>query len=374
LLFGFADERQRDAPASGAAIEPALATDANFDPMINETITEEEIMNDLVPLTIACGDYDRTRALSDGRESVEGCRVNFLPLEPEEVFFRSFRNQEFDVAELSFSSYCIATARGDSAYIGIPAFVSRCFRHSGIYVRKDAGIKTPQDLRGKRIGVPEYQLTALVWIRGMLQEEFGVKPSESTWFGGGQEEPGRDERTPIKMPSDVKLTAIPHDKTLVQMLLAGELDALFTARAPSCYENGHPNVDRLFPNYREVEKAYWSKTGLFPIMHLIGIKKDLVARHPWLPTSVYKAFLSARNFAYKEAREVAALHVTLPWVEAEARETVKLMGKDYWPYGVKESARDIEAMTSYSFAQGLASKKLTPADLFAPGTLEISKI
>jgi 4,5-dihydroxyphthalate decarboxylase len=331
-------------------------------------------MNDLLPLTIACGDYDRTKALQDGRVSVEGCRVNYIPLEPEEVFFRAFRNQEFDVCELSFSSYCLSTARNDCAYIGIPAFVSRVFRHSGIYIRKDAGIQSPQDLRGKRIGVPEYQLTALVWIRGMLQDEYGVKPSESLWFGGGQEEPGRDERAPLKLPPDIKFTAIPQDRTLVEMLLAGELDVLFTARAPSCYDNGHPNVERLFPNYREVEKAYYKKTGLFPIMHLIGIKKDLVAKHPWLPTSVYKAFLQARDIAYKRAREVAALHLTLPWGEAEARETVTLMGKDYWPYGVKESAHDIEAMTRYSFEQGLASRKLSPTDLFAPGTLEISKI
>lgn len=332
-------------------------------------------MNETLSITIGCGDYDRTRALKDGRVSVEGCRTNFLSLEPEEVFFRAFRNAEFDVSELSFSSYCIATARGDCPYIGIPAFVSRIFRHSGIYIRKDAGINKPEDLRGKRIGVPEYQLTALVWIRGMLEEEYGVKPSESLWFGGGQEQPGgRDERTPVVLPPDIKLAAIDRDRTLVEMLVAGELDALFTARAPSCFVNKHPNVGRLFPNYREVEKAYYKKTGLFPIMHLIGIRKSLVAQNPWLPTSVYKAFVQARDLAYKEAKEVAALPVTLPWMEAECLETVELMGEDYWPYGVHESARDIEAMTRYSFQQGLAKRKLSPADLFAPGTLEISKI
>jgi 4,5-dihydroxyphthalate decarboxylase len=325
-------------------------------------------------ITVGCGDYDRTRPIKDGRVPIEGCSVNYLGLEPEEVFFRAFRNQEFDVSELSFSSYLLQTSRGDCPYIGIPAFVSKLFRHSGIYIRTDRGINSPADLRGKRIGVPEYQLTALVWIRGMLEEEYGVKPTDMIWRNGGQEEPGRDERTPLTLTNGVDIQPIPADKTLTQMLADGELDALFTARAPSCFVEGAPNVGRLFPNYRDVEKAYWRKTGLFPIMHLIGIRKSLVAQHPWLPASVYKAFCAAKAIALREVRDVTALNVTLPWVEAEALDSIALMGTDYWKYGVAENAKEIEAIARYSYTQGLATRMLTPADLFAPSTLEVSKI
>jgi 4,5-dihydroxyphthalate decarboxylase len=325
-------------------------------------------------LTIACGDYDRTRAIKDGRVQVEGCRVNYLPLEPEEVFFRAFRNYEFDISELSFSSYLLQASRGECPYIGIPAFVSRIFRHSGIYIRTDRGIKEPADLRGKRIGVPEYQLTALVWIRGMLEEEYGIKPADIRWFQGGQEEAGRDERTPLKLTNGVEIQMIPPNKTLNGMLADGELDALFTARAPSCFVAGASNVGRLFPDYREVEKQYYRKTELFPIMHLIGIRKTLVERHPWLPMSVYKAFVAAKAIAMRDVRDVTALYVTLPWVEAEALETIALMGPDYWRYGVAESRKDIEAIARYSYQQGLAIRPMKAEELFAKSTLEISKI
>src|SRR5436853_4893253 len=186
-----------------------------------------------VPITIACGNYDRTRAIREGRVAVEGCAATYLPLYPEEIFFRAFRYQEFDVPELSFSSYIRTVAAGNSAYVGIPAFVSRLFRHSGIYVRPDAGIAEPADLRGKRIGVPEYQITAVVWMRGMLQHEYGVKPSAIHWYSGGQEQPGRQERTPLKSIPGVDLQALRDDQTLVAMLNAGELVSIITARAPS---------------------------------------------------------------------------------------------------------------------------------------------
>lgn len=327
-----------------------------------------------VPITIACGDYDRTRAIKDGRVQVEGCAVTYIPLEPEEVFFRAFRYQEFDVTELSFSSYMRTVAAGESAYIGLPVFVSRIFRHSGIYIRTDRGIKTPEDLKGRKVGVPEYQITAVVWMRGILQDEYGVRASDIHWRNGGQEQPGRGERTQLKPIKGIDLQPIPEGKTLSGMLEAGELDALFTARAPSCFVRGAPNVGRLFTNYREVEKAYYKKTGLFPIMHLIGVKKKLVEQYPWLPTSLFKAFSEAKTYAMKEVREVNALPVTLPWLEAEARETVALMGEDFWKYGIKENMGEIEALTRYSYEQGLSERKLTPEDLFAKSTFEISKI
>jgi 4,5-dihydroxyphthalate decarboxylase len=327
-----------------------------------------------IPITIACGDYDRTRAIKDGRVPVEGCDVTYIALEPEEVFFRAFRYQEFDVCELSFSSYLRITDGGASPYIGIPAFVSRVFRHSGIYIRTDRGIRTPQDLKGKTIGLPEYQITAVVWMRGILADEYGVKPNDIHWRSGGIEQPGRDERTPLAPIPGLDLKPIPADKTLAGMLAAGELDAMFSARAPSCFVNRAANVGRLFPNTRAVERAYYEKTGLFPIMHLIGVKKALVERHPWLPTSLYKAFAEAKALALWEVRDINALRVTLPWLEAEAYETMALMGEDYWRYGVEENRKDIETLARYAYEQGLVKRRLGVEELFARPTLEISKI
>jgi 4,5-dihydroxyphthalate decarboxylase len=327
-----------------------------------------------VPITIACGNYDRTKAIREGRVAVEGCDVTYLPLYPEEIFYRAFHNQEFDVCEISFSSYIRTVADGSAPYIGIPAFVSRVFRHSGIYVRADSGIEKPEDLRGRRIGLPEYQITAVVWIRGILQHEYGVHPKEIQWRQGGQEQPGRKERTPLKPIPGIDLQAIPDDRTLVDMLEAGELDALFTARAPSSFLAGKPHIKRLFGDVRAAETSYFKKTGMFPIMHLVGIRRSLVERYPWLPTSLLKAFSEAKAIAMADLHDVNALLVTLPWLVAEADETEALMGRDFWKYGVTENLKEIEALTQYSFEQGLVSRKVDVSELFAPSTYAMSKV
>lgn len=327
-----------------------------------------------IPLTLACGDYDRTRAILDGRVQVEGCTLTYIPLEPEEIFHRAFKHQEFDACELSFSSYLRTVDAGTSPYIGIPAFVSRIFRHSGIYIRTDRGIRTPQDLKGRLIGLPEYQITAVVWLRGLMQDEYGVKPTDIRWRQGGIEEPGRTERTPLKPIPGLDLKPLPPDKTLSGALESGELDAVFSARAPSCFMRGAPNVGRLFPDYRTVEKEYYKKTGMFPIMHLIGLKREIAASHPWLPASLYKAFCQAKSYAMRDVREVNALMITLPWLVAEADETAKLMGEDFWRYGVRQNAAEIEALTRYSHEQGLVERKLRFEDLFPPSVIEVSKI
>ena len=327
-----------------------------------------------VPITIACGNYDRTRALRDGRVKVEGCAVTYLPLYPEEIFFRAFRYQEFDVSELSFSSYMRTVAAGSSAYIGIPAFVSRLFRHSGMYVRADAGIRAPADLRGKRIGVPEYQITAVVWMRGIMQHEYGVLPTEIHWRSGGQEEPGRDERTPLKPIPGLDLKPIGREQTLVGMLRDGELDALFTARGPSSFLRGEPHIKRLFPDTRAAEQAYYNKTRMFPIMHLIGIRKTLVEKYPWLPSSVYKAFCEAKALAMVDLLDVNALMVTLPWLIPETEATMTLMGEDFWAYGIGENMREITALTQYAYEQGLIERKVAIEELFHPSMFEISKV
>jgi 4,5-dihydroxyphthalate decarboxylase len=327
-----------------------------------------------IPITLACGDYDRTRAIKDGRVTVEGCDVTYLPMEPEEAFHRAFKHQEFDVCELSFSSYLRTVDAGTSAYVGVPAFVSRLFRHSAVYIRTDRGIRQPSDLKGKTIGLPEYQITAVVWLRGIMQDEYGVKPTDIKWRQGGIEAPGRTERTPLKPIPGLDLQPIPADKTLSGMLERGELDAVFSARAPSCFVRGAPNVARLFPDCREVEKAYYKKTGMFPIMHLMGVKRHLVERHPWLPASLFKAFNEAKAYAMHDVRDINALLVTLPWLVAEVEETVALMGEDFWRYGVKENAKEIEALTRYAHEQGLVSRKLSLEDLFPASTIEVSRI
>ncbi len=332
-----------------------------------------------IPLTIACWDYDRTRAIADGRVPVEGCTVNYLPLGPEEVFFRAIRHHEFDACELSFSSYTIARSRhlagqAPFPYVAIPVFVSRAFRHSGIYVRTDRGIKAPADLKGRTVGVPEYQMTAAVWIRGILEDEYGVKPADIQWRNGGVEEPGRHEKLNLDLPKDVELKPIPDGKTLSGMLESGELDALTGARAPSCYLRGAPNVARLFPDFRQAEKQYFKKTGIFPIMHVVGIKAKLIEANPWLPASVYKAFAQAKALNQPNLFEVAALKVSLPWVAQEAEDTAALMGKDFWPYGVGPNMKTLDAFVRYHFEHGLSQRKMTIEDLFVASALEQAKI
>jgi 4,5-dihydroxyphthalate decarboxylase len=327
-----------------------------------------------VPITIACGNYDRTRAIRDGRVKVEGCTTTYLPLYPEEIFFRAFRYHEFDVSELSMSSYTRMVAAGTCDYVGIPAFVSRLFRHSGMYVRADSGIREPKDLKGKRIGLPEYQITAVVWMRGIMQHEYGVLPTDIQWRSGGQEEPGRDERTPLKPIPGLDLKPIGKDLTLVNMLRGGELDALFTARGPSSFLRGEPHIKRLFSDSRAAEQAYYKKTGMFPIMHLIGIKKELVAQYPWLPSSVYMAFCEAKALAMIDLLDVNALMVTHPWLIPETEETMALMGKDFWSYGIHENMKEITALSQYLFEQGLMDRKVAVEELFHKSMFEISKV
>ena len=331
-------------------------------------------MSKLVPITIACAEYDRTRPIKDGRVRVDGCEVTYLPLDAEELFFRAFRYHEFDVAELSFNSYLMQTSRGLCPYVAIPAFVSRHFRHSCVFIRTDRGIRTPADLKGKVVGLPEYQQTANVWMRGIFKEEYGIDPSDISWRNGGQEEPGRDERTPFELTNGVELRPIPQEETLNNLLVKGGLDAVFSARALSSYVNRAPNVGLLFPNYRDVERDYYKRTGIFPIMHVIGIRKTLVERYPWLPGSIYKAFSQAKKIALVELREMAVCNVTVPWPEVDMRDAMELMGDDYWRYGVTENQRDIETLVRYSFEQGLAVKKLTPPELFHELTFAVSKV
>jgi 4,5-dihydroxyphthalate decarboxylase len=325
-------------------------------------------------ISMSVGNYDRTQALFDGRVQIEGCNVHAVSLEPEEAFHRAFRYGEFDITEISMSSHMMTTARGDNQYVAVPAFLSRVFRQSGIYVRTDRGIDSPKDLKGRVIGLPEYQITANVWIRGILEDEYGVKPSDIHWRRGGIEEPGRGERAPISLPDSIDLQQIPDDRTLSGMLESGEIDGYIGARAPSCFLRGAPNVGRLFRNYVESEQDYFKRTKIFPIMHMVGIRKSLVEQCPWLPVSVYKAFITAKQLAVKELDEICHLAVSLPWMVHHHNEAKRLMGEDYWPYGLDANHHVIDTFSRYHHEQGLSTRRVAPKELFAASALDLSKI
>jgi 4,5-dihydroxyphthalate decarboxylase len=243
-----------------------------------------------------------------------------------------------------------------------------------VYVNTKKGIQKPEDLRGKTIGVPEYQMTAALWLRGLFQHEYGVHPRDVKWRSGGQETPGREEKLTLKLPPDIDYKPIPKDKTLSQMLDAGEIDAMFTALAPSCFVKGSPNVKRLWENYKDVEAEYYQKTGIFPIMHTIAIKRSVYKENPWVAQSLYKALVASKNVALKNLQLTGTLQAALPWLVPEVERTRKIMGDDWWPYGIEKNRKTIEAMCQYSYEQGLAEKLMKIEDLFAPETFTEFKI
>lgn len=324
-------------------------------------------------LSLVVGNYDRTRAIFDGRAPIEGCDITTVAIEPAEAFHRAYKFQEFDITEISLSTHAMTTARGDAPYVGIPAFLLRMFRHGGIYIRNDHGINRPQDLKGKTLGVPEYQLSANVWIRGMLQDEYGVSIRDVKWRSGGDEDAGRTERSPIKLPPDINLEPIPNDRTLSDMLSKGEIDGIIGPREPLAFRRGHPNIVRLFPDFQPAEEAYFTKTRIFPVMHMVGIRRSLVEQHPWLPVSVYKAFLKSKDLCMAAFGQIGYLSTSQPWSYVEHQRLQKLMGTDYWPYGVAENRHMLETFVRYSHEQGLSERLLRVEDIFAPSTMDMSK-
>ncbi len=324
-------------------------------------------------LGIAVGDYDRMRPLVDGTVAIDGVDPQFMLLDPEEIFFRAFRHADFDVCELSLSSTSVKTANGDCPYIGVPIFPSRAFRHTSIYVRTDR-IKSPADLRGKRVGVPEYQLTANVWARLVLEEDFGIKPSDLTWVRGGYEHPGRVEKITLNLPGDVRLESVPEGATISGELASGALDAVIGPRAPSCFDAGHPHVGYLFADPKAEAEAWYRRTKLFPIMHLLGVRRTLAEQHPWLPAAVFKAFDRSKSVALAKLGDTAATKVTLPFVEETLRSVRALMGDDYWSYGFEPNRHVLDRFLRRHHEEGLSSRLLRPEELFHPATLESHKI
>lgn len=325
-------------------------------------------------LSFGCWNYDRTRALMDGRVQPDGIDLNYLNMPVEETFFRMLRHKEFDVAEMSLSSYTVSLFSEARPFIAIPIFPSRFFRHSCIYVNAASGIKEPKDLIGKRIGNPEYQMTAPAWIRGILQDEYAVPVDSVTYFTGGEEEPGRPEKLKLNLPPNIKIERIGPQQTLSAMLANGDIDALYTARMPSSFLNSGGQVKRLFDSYVDVEKAYYRKTKIFPIMHTVVIRRDVYEQNRWVAQALYKAFCEAQAETYKDLYETAALKAMLPWLTAHVEEARAEMGEDFWPYGLEKNHATLDTFLRYSFEQGLSRHKLNPEDLFAPEALEAFKI
>jgi 4,5-dihydroxyphthalate decarboxylase len=323
-------------------------------------------------LSVAVGPYDRTRALIDGSVQIDGVEPVCMTLPPEEIFFRALRHAEFDICELSLSSFTVKTAQGGGPYVGVPAFVSRMFRHTAIWVRTDR-IKKPQDLKGKRVGVPEYQLTANVWARAVLEEDYGVKPSDIHWIRGGIEDADRPEKISINLPKDVRLDDAPTGKSISRLLADGEIDGFIAPRPPSLPRNT-PNVGWLFPDPVATAQDYFKRTGIFPIMHLVGVRRTIAEQHPWLPGAVFKAFSQAKDKAVDMLADPSASKVTLPFIEERITETRAQMGDDFWPYGVEANRKTLEAFLRHHYAQGLSSRLVKPEELFHPGTLESFKI
>jgi len=325
-------------------------------------------------LTVACGDYDRTKALQDGSVQPEGIRLNYIPLQAEEIFWRMGGHREFDASEMSLSNHITMVSRGNAPFVAIPVFPSRFFRHSCVFINTDSGIQKPQDLKGKKVGAPEYSITAAVWIRGMLQDDYGVKTYDMEWFVGGQEEPGRKERVALKLPPEIKSSPIAADKTLNGMLESGEIHALISARAPSSFVKGSPKIRRLFPNYKEVEVDYYKRTKIFPIMHVLVIRKEVYEQHPWVARSLYKAFCEAKERAIKAMHISNTLACTLPWLFAEIEQLKQIFGADWWPYGIEPNRHMLETLIRYMGEQGLMEKPLKVEELFAPNVVGEFKI
>jgi 4,5-dihydroxyphthalate decarboxylase len=318
-------------------------------------------------LTMACWNYDRTRALIDGRVKPEGIELDIKLLRPRQTFQRMLDDREFQVSELSLASYAALKGRGDCPFVAIPVALSKIFRHSCIYVRTDAGIKTPADLKGKRVGTSQYSSTALVFMRGMLQHDHGVAPSDMHWFMGGLSTFTEQPLIPLDLPGNVRLDFLPAGQTLEAMFEAGELDALLSIYIPSLFLKGSPRIARLFPSFKQVEQDYYRRTGIFPIMHTVVLREDVYKAHPWAAKSIYQAFRAAKDLAVDGLYDTDALQLALPWLLDYVEESWRVFGKDFWSYGLEANRATLAAIGRYVHEQGLSPRVVSPDELFAPG-------
>jgi 4,5-dihydroxyphthalate decarboxylase len=317
-------------------------------------------------LTLACFDYDRTRALIDGRVRPEGIDLDIKVLRPRQTFQRMLETQEFHVSELSLASYTALKGRGRCPFVAVPVALSKLFRHSCIYVRTDANIATPADLKGKRVGTTQYGSTALVFMRGMLQHDYGVAPSDLHWFVGGLNTVTEQPLIALDLPQDVRLDVLKAGQTLEGLFAAGELDALLSIYIPSLFRAGSPRIARLFPDFKQVEQDYYGRTGIFPIMHTVVLREDVHQAHPWAARSIYQAFRAAKDLAIEGLHDSDALQLSLPWLLDHVEEAWRVFGKDFWSYGLAPNRPTLAAIGRFVHEQGLAPRVVSADELFAP--------
>ncbi|HSE85248.1 MAG TPA: PhnD/SsuA/transferrin family substrate-binding protein [Candidatus Binatia bacterium] len=315
-------------------------------------------------LTLACWDYDRTRPLIDGRVQAEGIDLDIKVMRPRETFPRMLEHKEFEVSELSLGSYVSLKGRGTCPFVAVPVALSKIFRHSCIYIRTDAGIRTPQDLRGKRVGTTQLSSTGVVFMNGMLQHEYGVTLEDIHWFIGGLAGSTQRPLIPLNLPRKINIEFLSSNQTLEGMLETGDLDALVVLFIPSIFQNGSSRIARLFPNYYELETDYYRRTGIFPIMHTVVLRDDIYQEHPWAARSLYKAFCEARDLAIDGLYDTDALRLSLPWLIHHVEETWRVLGKDFWAYGLAPNRPALEAIGQYVYEQGFSPRIVSPDELF----------
>jgi 4,5-dihydroxyphthalate decarboxylase len=303
----------------------------------------------------------------DGRVKPEGIELDIKVLRPRETFQRMLDNKEFDASEMSLASYTALKGRGACPFVAVPAALSKIFRHSCIYVRSGAGIRRPEDLRGKRVGTSQWSATALVFMRGMLEHDYGVKSGDMHWFMGGLRAFVEPPLIPLDLPNSIRLDFLSKGQTLEQMFEAGELDALFSIYMPQLFVEGSSSIARLFPNYKQAEQDYYRRTRIFPIMHTVVLREDVYRAHPWAAQSIYKALLNARDLAVDGLYDSDALRLALPWLLDHVEETRRVMGKDFWAYGLEPNRPTYEAIGRYVHEQGLSPRVVKADELFAPG-------
>ena len=315
--------------------------------------------------TAAFWRYDRTQSLIDGRVAPEGFNLDCSILRPEEAFALAFGGAPFDITEISFSNTLSALSQGPFPYLLIPVFPSRTFRHGSIFIRTDRGIARPADLSGKRIGLQEYDMTAAVVLRGILRDDHGLDTNSIHWLVGESVRTKSLEFPLPDKPPGLVMNVLPEGRSLEERLLAGEIDALISLREPAAFRSGDPRVTRLFLEPEAAERDWFSRTGLFPIMHAVGVKRALVDKYPGFPRSLYRAFCEAKEMAVEELAVIQAPKVTLPWVASELRQTRELMGDDFWPYGIRANRKVLETQMRWSRDDGLQARPVSLEELFA---------
>lgn len=326
-----------------------------------------------VALSLAIGEYDHVRDVIDGTVPVEGVELTVIRLPVEEMFYRFLMGGEFDVSEVSFAKIVALAAQDDRRFVPLPVFPSRVFRHSSIYVAAASGITRPQELAGKRVGIPEWAQTAAIYSRALLAHEYGVDLATIRWCQAGVNEPGRREKVVLRLPPRLQLEVI-QDRSLSDMLCSGEIDAALSARPPAPFIRGDARVRRLFADYRPVELAYARKTGIFPIMHVVAIRRGVYERDRWLAMSLFKAFDEARRRSLQRAGDVTASFFPVPWVPDQLQAARELFGGDPWPYGIECNRTTLEAFLDYAFEQGVCRRRLKVETVFAPEIEEAFKI